>query len=93
VAPTAGSTPPRATGGHYEAAYRTVAVDGDVAVATGIKRYGGRPGGPVVRKCRSCFVIRFDAEGRCRSFTEWYIARPLPERRSRSCRSPRRASL
>src|SRR5581483_10319937 len=74
VAPTAGSTPPRATGGHYEAAYRTVAVDGDVAVANGIKRYGGRPGGPVVRKCRSCFVIRFDAEGRCRSFTEWYIA-------------------
>jgi hypothetical protein len=24
----------------------------------------------------NCFVIRFDAEGRCREFTEWFIERP-----------------
>ncbi len=55
-----------------------MAVDGDVAVASGITRYRERPGGPVVRECRNCFVIRFDAEGRCRSFTEWYVRAPAP---------------
>jgi hypothetical protein len=24
----------------------------------------------------NCFVMRFDAAGRCREFTEWYAKRP-----------------
>jgi hypothetical protein len=24
----------------------------------------------------NCFVMRFDADGRCRKFTEWYVKRP-----------------
>ena len=24
----------------------------------------------------NCFVMRFDAAGRCREFTEWYVRRP-----------------
>jgi ketosteroid isomerase-like protein len=62
--------------GTYEATYRTVAVDGDVAVATGSSSYSSAPGGPVDRTYDNCFVMRFDSEGRCREFTEWYVKRP-----------------
>ena len=62
--------------GTYEAAYHPVAVDGDTVVATGTSRYRDVPGGPVVRTYDNCFVIRFDHEGRCREFTEYYVRRP-----------------
>jgi ketosteroid isomerase-like protein len=62
--------------GTYDAAYEPVAVDGDVAVATGASTYSEEPGGPPVRVYDNCFVMRFDAEGRCREFTEWYVKRP-----------------
>jgi ketosteroid isomerase-like protein len=62
--------------GTYDASYRTVAVDGDVAVATGTSSYRERPGGLVVRVYENCFVMRFDEDGRCREFTEWYMQRP-----------------
>jgi ketosteroid isomerase-like protein len=59
----------------FEAAYRTVAVDGDRAVATGISSYRDEPGGPIVRVYDNCFVMQFDSEGRCREFTEWFMQR------------------
>jgi ketosteroid isomerase-like protein len=62
--------------GTYEAEYSPVAVDGDVVVATGTSRYREAPGGPVVRTYENCFVMRFDGEGRCREFTEYYLRRP-----------------
>ena len=62
--------------GTYDAAYRAVAVDGDVAVATGTSSYLSRPGGPVEKVYDNCFVMRFDAAGRCRDFTEWFVQRP-----------------
>ena len=68
--------------GTYDATYRAVAVDGDVAVATGSSTYlsgpggPGGPGGPVEKVYDNCFVMAFDAEGRCREFTEWYVERP-----------------
>jgi ketosteroid isomerase-like protein len=62
--------------GTYEAAYAPVAVDGDIVVATGRSTYREQPGGPVVRVYDNCFVIRFDDEGRCREFTEYYLKRP-----------------
>ena len=55
--------------GSYDATYRTVAIDGDVAVATGSSTYTGDP----PRVFHNCFVMRFDADGRCREFTEWYV--------------------
>ena len=64
--------------GTYDAEYRPVAVDGDVAVAVGSSSYRERPEGPVVRVYDNCFVIRFDADGRCREFTEWFVQRPAP---------------
>jgi ketosteroid isomerase-like protein len=66
----------RDTPGTYEAAYTPVAVDGDTVVATGTSRYRDEPGGPVVRSYENCFVMRFDGEGRCREFTEYYLRRP-----------------
>ncbi len=62
--------------GTYEAAYRTVAVEGDVAVATGTSTYLSAPGGPIEKVYDNCFVMRFDADGRCREFTEWFMKRP-----------------
>jgi len=62
--------------GTYEARYSPVAVDGDTVVATGTSRYREVPGGPVVRVYDNCFVMRFDAEGRCREFTEYFLRRP-----------------
>jgi ketosteroid isomerase-like protein len=62
--------------GTYDAAYEAVAVDGDVAVATGSSSYLSGPGGPVQTVYDNCFVMGFDSAGRCREFTEWYIQRP-----------------
>ncbi len=61
--------------GTFDASYRAVAVDGDVAVATGTSSYSASPGGPVARVYDNCFVMRFDAEGRCSEFTEWFVQR------------------
>ena len=61
--------------GTFEAGYRAIAVDGDVAVATGTSSYSETPGGPVARVYDNCFVMRFDSEGRCREFTEWFVQR------------------
>lgn len=57
--------------GTYDATYRAVAVDGDVAVATGASTYTDPEA-----VYDNCFVLRFDAEGRCREFTEWFVERP-----------------
>jgi ketosteroid isomerase-like protein len=62
--------------GTYDASYAPVAVDGDIAVATGSSTYYASPGGPVERVFDNCFVMRFADDGRCREFTEWYIERP-----------------
>ena len=62
--------------GTYEAEYAPVAVDGDTVVATGTSRYRDAPDGPVVRTYANCFIMRFDPEGRCREFTEYYVRHP-----------------
>jgi len=62
----------------YDATYRTIAVDADTAVATGITRYSASPGGAPEKVFDNCFVMRFDTTGRCREFTEWYSRRPDP---------------
>ncbi len=62
--------------GTYDASYEPVAVDGDVAVATGSSTYTRGPGGPIDVIYDNCFVMRFDDDGRCREFTEWFMKRP-----------------
>ena len=62
--------------GTYDAAYSPVAVEGDTVVATGQSTYRDEPGGPVTRTFANCFVMRFDDEGLCRDFTEYYARQP-----------------
>jgi ketosteroid isomerase-like protein len=62
--------------GTYDAEYEAVAVDGDIAVATGSSSYSDEPGGPVSKVYDNCYVMRFDSDGRCREFTEWFMQRP-----------------
>jgi ketosteroid isomerase-like protein len=56
--------------GSWEAAYRTLLVDGDRAVATGETRYADG------RTFSNLFVMRFDGDGRCSEFVEWYMEQP-----------------
>ncbi len=59
-----------------EASYRPYVVDGDRAVAIGSSRYLAGPGGPVRDTYHNCFLLRFDADGRCAGFTEFWVRRP-----------------
>ena len=62
--------------GTYSAEYSPVAVDGETVVATGTSVYRDTPDGPVARAYENCFVMRFDDDGRCRDFVEYYARRP-----------------
>jgi hypothetical protein len=58
--------------GTWEASYRPLMADGDRVIATGETRYAD---GNVFS---NLFVMRFDAEGRCSDFVEWYVHHPRP---------------
>jgi len=62
--------------GTYEASYRPVAIDGEVAVAIGTSTYYDSPGGKVTDIYDNCFVMCFDDDGRCVEFTEWFMQQP-----------------
>jgi ketosteroid isomerase-like protein len=53
--------------GTWQAEYRPWAVDGDRGVATGTSRYDNADG---KQTYHNVFLCRFDADGRCREFTE-----------------------
>ena len=59
----------------WEAAYECYAVDGDAAVAVGSSTYLDAQGG-VDRVYDNVYLLRFDGEGRCSEFTEWFMKRP-----------------
>jgi ketosteroid isomerase-like protein len=61
--------------GTYEASYSPVAVDGDTVVAAGTSTYLDSPGGSVDRVYENCYLMKFDGDGRCREFTEYYMKR------------------
>jgi hypothetical protein len=45
-------------------------------VANGRSRYFDGPGGPLKYEWDNIFVLRFDADGRCAEYREWYMPRP-----------------
>ena len=51
----------------WEADYRPMLVHDDRSIVTGVTRYAD---GKVYS---NLFVIDFDADGKCRAFTEWYM--------------------
>lgn len=63
--------------GTWEARYGPLAVEGDVAGATGTSTYFDAEGA-VDRVYYNNFVMEFDAGGLCRSFTEYYMQKPEP---------------
>jgi ketosteroid isomerase-like protein len=63
--------------GTYEGDYHPVVVTGDTAIATGSSTYRTADGS-VQAIYDNCFILRFDGEGRCRDFTEWFMRRPDP---------------
>jgi hypothetical protein len=62
--------------GTFEAEYEPYAVDGERAVVTGTSSYRDEAGGEIKRVYFNCFAMRFDAEGRCAEFTEWFMLQP-----------------
>jgi ketosteroid isomerase-like protein len=56
--------------GSWDAEYGPLAVDDEVAVATGESRYADG------RTYSNVFVCRFDDDGRCTEFREWFMERP-----------------
>jgi SnoaL-like protein len=58
--------------GTYDGRYRPIVVEGDLVVSNGRSRYF-RPDGTVEKEYDNIFFMRFDQEGRCREFREWYM--------------------
>jgi hypothetical protein len=56
--------------GSWEAAYAPLMIDGDRAIATGETSYANG------RRFSNLFVMRFDDDGRCGDFVEWFIEQP-----------------
>jgi hypothetical protein len=61
--------------GSWEADYEVLAVDGDTYVAHGRTRYLTDDRSAIDREFANIFVCRFDDDGRCREFTEYYNRR------------------
>lgn len=61
--------------GSWDAEYEVWAVEGDRAVATGFSRYDANASNPE-RTYSNCYLLEFAGDGRCRSFTEFYMLRP-----------------
>lgn len=60
----------------WQATYRPIATDGDLAVAHGRSRYLQADRSKARTEYDNIFVLRFDGEGRCSDFTEWFVERP-----------------
>ena len=58
--------------GTFDARYEPLAIDGDVHVAHGTSSYFDADGG-LHDQYANIFVCRFDADGRCRDFTDYWI--------------------
>ena len=61
--------------GTYEGRYRPVLVAGDQAVARGYSRYFDT-NGAVRDEYDNLFLLRFDTDGRCAEYREWYMRKP-----------------
>ena len=68
----------RDAAGTYSAHYAPYAVDGDRAVAVGESRYTN-PDGSLRTLYHNAYLLKFDGDGRCSSFTEFFME--LPESR------------
>jgi hypothetical protein len=59
--------------GTYEAKYRPLAIQGDLAVTNGRSVYYEKGTKNVLREFDNIFVLRFNDAGECTEFREWYM--------------------
>ena len=57
----------------WSAEYETLLVEGDRAIACGETHYPAED-----RVYSNLFILRFTADGKCCSFTEWFLKHPKP---------------
>ena len=62
--------------GSFEARYEPVAVEGDVAAASGRTIYFGEDRSAIKAEYSNAFLLRFDENGRCAEYREWYMKKP-----------------
>ena len=59
----------------FEAHYEPFAIAGDLAIATGFSRYFDESRSRVDKEYGNIFVLRFEDDGRCSEYREWYMLR------------------
>ncbi len=64
------------TPGTYDGHYEPILIEGDRAVTNGRSRYFELDGSTLRAEWNNIFVLRFDDEGRCTEYREWYMQRP-----------------
>jgi len=62
--------------GTYDGHYEPLLIEGEYAVANGRSRYYEQDGSMLKAEWDNLFVLRFDSEGRCMEYREWYMPRP-----------------
>ncbi len=62
--------------GTFEAEYKLMATNGNLAVANGRSTYFEDDGKTPRREFDNIFVLEFDDTGRCSLFKEWYMKKP-----------------
>lgn len=62
--------------GTYDAQYKPLIIQENTAVVNGRTQYFKADGKTLQREFDNLFIIRFDEQGSCTEFREWYMQRP-----------------
>jgi hypothetical protein len=65
--------------GSWRATYSAYACDGDTCIATGTSEYLTEDRSDVSKRYHNVFLCRFDTDGRCADFTEYFMEEPKRE--------------
>jgi len=65
------------TPGTYDGHYEPILVEGDRAVTNGWSLYFEQDGSTLRAEWNNIFVLRFDDDGRCMEYREWYMQRSI----------------
>jgi|SRR6266699_6626014 len=63
--------------GTYDGHYEPIMIEGDRAVANGRSLYFEQDGSTLRAEWNNIFVLRFDDDGRCMEYREWYMQRSI----------------
>lgn len=64
------------TAGTYDGHYEPIMIEGHSAVTNGRSRYFKDDGTMFRTEWDNIFILRFDDDGRCIEYREWYMERP-----------------